>query len=272
MLNVHFLGVRGSTPCSDTRFIEYGGHTSCVMVEVDDNVFIFDAGSGIVNAAGIAAKQANSQAHLFFSHVHLDHVMGFPFFYPLWNKNFTTYVYAGTLQKYGGIYDFLANTLKEPLFPVPFTAFPGDIRCQDFTPGHAHIIGNVIVDTFRLNHPNGAVAYRLSCNGKSMCYVTDHEHGLDSNREGLVEFIRDTDLFIYDSSYGDENYENFKGWGHSTWQEALSLGADANVVKTAIFHHDPQNTDSKMDIISEEVKKRTEKAFVSRQGMIITIE
>ncbi|MDP3372183.1 MAG: MBL fold metallo-hydrolase [Candidatus Paracaedibacteraceae bacterium] len=272
MLNVHFLGVRGSTPCADERFVTYGGHTSCVLVEVDGTIFIFDAGSGIINASPIVAKQGACEAHLFFSHVHLDHIMGFPFFYPLWNKHFTTHIYAGSLGAYGGIYNFFANTLKEPLFPVSFTEFPGDIHCQDFEPGYTHKIGNVTVDTFMLNHPNSAVAYRLTCNGKSVCYVTDHEHGDNSNREGLIEFIRGTDLFIYDSTYEDGNYQNFKGWGHSTWQEALRLGDEADVARTAIFHHDPQNTDVKMAAIEEDVKKISSAAFVARQGMMVTID
>jgi phosphoribosyl 1,2-cyclic phosphodiesterase len=271
MVNVHFLGVRGSTPCADSRFSQYGGHTSCVLVEADGGIFIFDAGSGIVNASALALQLPSRECHLFFSHVHLDHIMGFPFFAPLWFKDYTVNIHAGSLAKYGGIKDFFTRTLAEPLFPVPFAAFPGNIKCKDFTPGHVHKFGNVRIDTFRLNHPNGAVAYKLTCNGKSMCYVTDHEHGEGSNREGLVEFIRGTDVFIYDSSYSDDNYPKFKGWGHSTWQEALRLGDDAGVVKTAIFHHDPLNTDDKMSVIERHVGEFSSRGFVSRQGMVITI-
>lgn len=271
MMKVHFLGVRGSTPCADTRFSQYGGHTSCVLVEAAGQVFIFDAGSGIVNASAIALQQSDKECHLFFSHVHLDHIMGFPFFMPLWHKDYTVHVRAGSLAPYGGIEQFFTRTLKEPLFPVPFTAFPGNIKCEDFAAGHRYTIGGIHIDTFWLNHPNGAVAYRLTHNEKSMCYVTDHEHGEKSNREGLLEFIRGTDLFIYDSSYSDDNYEPFKGWGHSTWQEALRLGDEADVGKVAIFHHDPQNTDEKMVIIEQHVGEFSHRGFVSRQGMIITI-
>ena len=272
MMKVHFLGVRGSTPCADNRFSQYGGHTSCVLVEVDDSIFIFDAGSGIVNASGIALQLAKKECHLFFSHVHLDHIMGLPFFAPLWFKDYTVNIRAGSLAKYGGIKDFFTRTLTEPLFPIPFAAFPGNIQCEDFTPGHMYTLGNSQIDTFGLNHPNGAVAYRLTYDGKSLCYVTDHEHGNESNREGLVEFIRGTDMFIYDSTFGDDNYPKFKGWGHSTWQEALRLGDDAGVAQTAIFHHDPQNTDDKMAIIEDQVLQASNRAFVSRQGMILTIE
>ncbi|MES2252705.1 MAG: MBL fold metallo-hydrolase [Pseudomonadota bacterium] len=275
MIKVHFLGVRGSTPCADTRYSQYGGHTSCILVEADGGVFIFDAGSGIVNASAIALQQPDRECHLFFSHVHLDHIMGFPFFAPLWFKDYTVNIRAGSLGAYGGIKDFFTRTLKEPLFPVPFTAFTGNaagnIKCEDFVAGQTYMLGNVRIDTFPLNHPNGAVAYRLTHDGKSMCYVTDHEHGDGSNRDGLLEFIKGTDVFIYDSTFADDNFAKFKGWGHSTWQEALRLGDDAEVAKTVIFHHDPLNTDEKMTIIEEQVQEFSHRGVVSRQGMIIPI-
>ncbi len=271
MIKIHFLGVRGSTPCCDSRYSQYGGHTSCVLVEANNQIYIFDAGSGIINASAIGLNHPEKLTNLFFSHVHLDHMMGLPFYFPFWKPDHHINIHAGSLARYGGIEAFLKRILCEPLFPVPFTAFPAQIVCSDFVAGHKHIFGPVTISTFELNHPNGAVAYRLNFNDKSVCYVTDHEHGDNSNREGLVEFIRGTDVFIYDSSYDDNNYANYKGWGHSTWQEALRLGNDAQVVKTAIFHHDPHNTDEKMVDIEAAVLAFSEKGFVTRQGMVLTI-
>ncbi len=271
MMKIHFLGVRGSTPCADSRYSKYGGHTSCIMVEADDQVIIFDAGSGIINASKIALTQEDKTCHLFFSHVHLDHMMGLPFFTPLWVKDFTTHIWAGSLAPYGGIGKFLTDTLSAPLFPVPFTAFPGNIICSDFTAGTTQSLGRIDINTFELNHPNGAVAYRLNYNSKSVCYVTDHEHGEGANQDSLIEFIKGADIFIYDSSYSDESYEKYKGWGHSTWQEALRLGEKANVAKTYLFHHDPQNTDDKMTIVEEEVLKASHRAAVSRQDTVIML-
>jgi phosphoribosyl 1,2-cyclic phosphodiesterase len=204
--------------------------------------------------------------------VHLDHIVGFPFFMPLWHSDFTTHIRAGSLNSYGGIKKFLTNTFVDPLFPVAFVDLPGNIVCEDFTPSTAHLIGNVRIDTFELNHPNGAVAYKLIFNGKSVAYVTDHEHGEGANRDGLIEFIRGSDIFIYDSSYDDDIYPKYKGWGHSTWQEALRLGKEADVIKTAIFHHDPQSTDDKMILIEKAVLKEAgDRAFVSKQDTIIKL-
>lgn len=263
---VSFLGVRGSTPCAGPEFVKYGGHTSCVMVEIEDQVFFLDAGSGIITGNSVALKL--QETHLLFSHVHLDHVMGFPFFMPIWRKDIITNVYAGNLTFYGGILKFLENFFREPLFPLEFKNFPGDIRCHDFEPGCELSFNHGIkIDTTSLNHPNGAVGYRINYQGKSLCYVTDTEHLEDSSNQNILDLIHGTDLFIYDSTYSDTNYPNYKGWGHSTWQEALRLGVQANVGKTVIFHHDPYNNDDRMAQIEIEVLERNPKAIVAKQGM-----
>jgi phosphoribosyl 1,2-cyclic phosphodiesterase len=208
---------------------------------------------------------------MFLSHTHLDHIMGFPFFGPFWHKDHTVNIYAGHLAPTGGVHAFFTNTFKDPLFPVPFAAMPATKNCIDFIAGASFQFGDVTVETHELNHPNGAIGYRLTYKGKSVCYVTDHEHDAKANRQGLVDFINGTDLFIYDSTYSDQNYESFKGWGHSTWQEALRLGQDANVRRTGIFHHDPQNTDAKMRAIEEQVQNTCPKGLVTRQGMIVDL-
>lgn len=268
--NVSFLGVRGTTPCASSDFVKYGGHTSCVMVEVANQIFFLDAGSGIINGNKMALQHTN--VHLLFSHVHLDHVIGFPFFMPVWRKEITTNVYAGSLKNYGGIYNFLDKTFCEPLFPVAFKNFPGNIMCYDFDPGSdLKFSSDIQVQTAFLNHPNGAVGYRLNYQDKSMCYITDTEHMEDGPNQNILDLIQNTDLFIYDSTYNDTNYSNYKGWGHSTWQEAVKLGNQANVKKIIIFHHDPYNNDEKMSNIEAEISKQAINVIVSKQGMVINL-
>lgn len=260
VFDVTFLGVRGSTPCAGPLYEKYGGHTSCVLVRVRGELLIFDAGSGIVDVKiGDAQK-----AHLFFSHLHLDHVMGLPFFKPVWNKDFFLNFYSRGL----GLEAYLENMFSPPLFPVPFKDFPVQKKFIDID--HKHSLSkDITIETSALNHPNGATGYKILCEGKSICYITDTEHtehGLDEN---ILDLIQGTDLFIYDASYTDETYPAYKGWGHSTWQEAHRLAQKANVKKTVLFHHDPNHTDDKMD----EIKRLVDPLgmIVSRQGMKISV-
>lgn len=268
---LHFLGVRGSTPCCSDQYAEYGGHTSCIVLELDCGIIIFDAGSGI-STAGSLTQHLNKKINIFFTHVHLDHMMGLPFFMPVWNPTFSVDIWAGSLGSYGGIESFFNNTFTAPLFPVSFKAFSGNLTCKDFTPGTILTpLEGVDIQTTALNHPNGATGYRVNYKGRSFALITDHEHTPGVLDQDVCDFIRETDVFIYDSSYDDHNFEKFAGWGHSTWQEAVRLGQAANVKKTVIFHHDPLNTDDRMRIIEKNVRLADPTAVVSRQGMIMDI-
>lgn len=272
MFNVTFLGVRGSTPCASSPYMRYGGHTSCVMVELDNKLVFFDAGSGLYDANKIVGDHPNKEIELLFSHVHLDHVLGLPFFGPVWNPNFKLNIHAGTLAPYGGLEHFLSKTFSAPLFPVEFKNFTGNITCHDFSPGSTlQFNEGYEIQTLELNHPNGAVGMRLNYKDRSVCYITDNEHTPGVLDEKIVHFIKDTDLFIYDSSYSDDYFAKHKGWGHSTWQEAIRLGEAAFAKRIAVFHHDPLNTDDKNDMIAELVKERSDRASMAIQGETVVL-
>lgn len=273
MFNITFWGVRGSTPCASKAYTAYGGHTSCVMVDLGNQLLFFDAGSGLFDANAYAGSYPNKNIKLFFSHVHLDHVMGLPFFAPVWNPAYTVDLYAGSLQRYGGLEHFLSQTFNEPLFPVKFKNFPGVHACTDFEPGAALDFADqgYVIQTAALNHPNGAVGYRVDAQGRSFCYVTDTEHRQGEIDPAIVDLIKGADLFVYDSSYSDDNYAKYKGWGHSTWQEAIRLGQAAGVKKIGIFHHDPLNTDTQLELIEKIATSTSPKVMFTRQGMVIDL-
>jgi phosphoribosyl 1,2-cyclic phosphodiesterase len=271
MIKVTFFGVRGSTPCSGPQMQVYGGHTSCVTIEIDNQIFICDAGSGIFDASTMVLEKYPKESHLLLSHGHLDHVMGLPFFKPIWDKNHTLNIYAGTFHNVGGVKSFLTKAFRPPLFPVPFERFASHAHFTDFTPGDRVKINNFLIETHSLNHPNGAVGYRFDHKGMSVCYITDHEHTPGVVDHELLNFIKGTDLFIYDASYDDVGFEKCKGWGHSTWQEALRLGKMACVKHTVLFHHDPLSNDETMHNIEAQAKILDPTCIVSRQGMVIDL-
>lgn len=273
MIKVTFFGVRGSTPCADSNHLRYGGHTSCIGIELDDRLIILDAGSGIYNASSLALNNAHKEVFLLFSHVHLDHIMGLPFFFPVWKKDMTVHILAGSVKPYGGIHQFLSSTFTPPLFPIRFTDFPANIQCRDFAAGETlELFKELKIDTCALNHPNGAVGYRLNYKGNSVCYITDTEHSVGELDPAILGLIQGSDLVIYDSSYDDKNFTTYKGWGHSTWQEGIRLAKKANVKKLAIFHHDPSNTDDKMETIEKLATQEWEGAFIAKQGESVVLE
>jgi phosphoribosyl 1,2-cyclic phosphodiesterase len=243
------------------------------MVDLGSQLLFFDAGSGLFDASAYASNHPNKNIKLFFSHVHLDHIMGLPFFAPVWNPAHTVDLYAGSLKPYGGIEHFLSQTFNEPLFPVKFKNFPGVHTCIDFEPGatldFAH--QGYVIQTAVLNHPNGAVGYRVNAKGHSFCYVTDTEHRQGEVDQSIVNLIQGADLFVYDSSYSDDTYAKYKGWGHSTWQEAIRLGQAAGVKKIGVFHHDPLNTDSQLALIEQMATTASPNVMFTRQGMVVDL-
>lgn len=265
-------GVRGSTPCANTSYALYGGHTSCISVEVDNEWLVFDAGSGIHDAGQYALNQNIAQTHLFMTHVHLDHVLGLPFYLPIWKPSHRIQIYAGYLSSVGGAKAFFENTFSPPLFPVPFASLADRMKYRDLQESETLGIGSdVEIRTHGLNHPSHATGYRITHRGKSICYITDNEHTIGQIDKQLVDFIRDSDVFIYDSTYVDENMESMKLRGHSTWQEGMRLGQLGNVKQFLIFHHDPQHDDQAMSVIEEKARLAWDRCVVARQGMRIAL-
>ena len=128
-----------------------------------------------------------------------------------------------------------------------------------------------MIKTGQLNHPNGACGYRIEYGGKVISICTDTEHFEGRLDENVVELARDADIMVYDAAYTDEKYPNFKGWGHSTWQEAIKVADAANVRQTFLFHHDPSHDDDTMDQIAKEVAALREGIRPAIEGETVTI-
>lgn len=267
-----FWGVRGSIPVADQSCVRYGGNTSCIEVWAAGHLIILDAGSGIFNLGKRLAKnKAMTQATLLFSHTHWDHICGFPFFAPSFNPNFTLDIYSGHLRSQTSKEVFRMQML-EPFFPLPLEAMGAAQSFHDFIAGDSlDIIKGVSIQTISLNHPGGATGYRIGVGNKSICYITDTEHVIGAIDKRIVEFIRDTDVFIYDATYTDEDYETHVGWGHSTWQEGLKLAEVADVGKYVLFHHDPLRTDKKLSEIEAELQAKRENSLAAYEGCVIEL-
>lgn len=270
-LSVSFWGVRGSIACPGRRYERYGGNTSCLEVQCGPHLLVFDAGTGLRPLGDKLKAEGPRDIDLFLTHSHLDHIVGVPFFPPLFDPHSKVRFWAGHLLPDRRLRDVICTMMVAPLFPVPIDIFAAATSFNDFSAGEIlRPHDGLTLRTARLNHPNDATGYRVDYEGKSICYVTDTEHAgdqLDANIMGLVE---GADLLIYDSTYTEEEYTRHTGWGHSTWNQGIRL-ADAAKVKTFVaFHHDPSHDDDFMDRLASELDKARPGSQVAREGMTLT--
>jgi len=271
-VTVRFWGVRGSIACSGPDTAKYGGNTSCIEVRCGDRLFILDAGSGLrYLGEALKGKGKPVEADLLLSHTHMDHVCGLPFFGPFHCPDTHVRIWSGHLENGWTTSQAVDELMAEPLFPVSKDIFKGHVEFVDFEAGDTLTpAGGVNIRTAPLNHTNGATGYRIECGGKAVCYVTDTEHTPGKPDETILELIDGADIFIYDSSYTDDEFPQFVGYGHSTWQEGARLARAAGVKQFIAFHHDPMHNDAMMDKISRELKKMLPSALVAREGLVLT--
>lgn len=275
-MEVTFWGVRGSIPCCGPQHKRVGGNTSCVSAYGEGALVIFDAGTGL-RELGLALENAplpTKEIHLFLSHAHYDHVIGFPFFSAIWNPDVTLHLYATILKPERGVAHFFEHILfHHPFFPVSLSQLRAQLVFHDIANGQEVLVGGGgRVVPFALNHPGGASGYRFEAGGKSVCYVSDTEHDPEGGLDPVIlAHIQDTDLMIYDGCFTQAEYANHQGWGHSTWEEGVRLAQAAGAKRMAIYHHDPSHTDDVMERIEAEAKRAFSGAFVACQGLSLTL-
>jgi phosphoribosyl 1,2-cyclic phosphodiesterase len=266
-----FWGVRGSIACPSADHVLFGGNTSCVELHAGERRIILDAGTGLRDLGNRFVREDVREASLLLTHTHWDHINGFPFFSPAYAPGRTFRIMAGHLGP-GKVRNVLAGQMAEPVFPVPLETMRAELLFEDFDGGDHFTLGSeVLVQTARLNHPNGATGYRIEYAGKSVAYVTDTEHVVGRPDERVLGLIEGADLVIYDSTYTDDEFPSKIGWGHSTWQEAIRLCRTAKVKRLAIFHHAPEHDDRFMLKIEEQAHAIWDGAFVAREETTVTI-
>ena len=270
--NVKIWGARGSMSSSGPDFEKYGGNTACVEVRCGEHILIFDAGSGIRLLGNELAAQDAQQLHLFFSHCHYDHISGFPFFAPLFSPNTKISVWSGHLLYENKTLRMIQDYLRPPFFPVGPEVFSADISYRDFEPLDVlRPHDGVEIATLALNHHDGCIGYRVNFDGRSFCYITDTAHILGEMDETVVEFVSGSELIVYDATYTDDEFPQFRHFGHSTWQQGIRVCEAAGVEQLCIFHHRPSRTDEALDEIAEQAKAQFANAVVAREGLSFDI-
>ncbi len=278
-MKVKFWGVRGSIPISSSKNSKYGGNTSCVEVNCGGKIIILDSGTGImplghdIMSGNIVKENNMKRLYIFISHVHWDHIQGFPFFQPAFEPEFEISIYS-SLHDEINIESALRGQMTAPYFPIQLKDMSACMNFKNIKSDENVQIGNVIVKSISLDHPNGSLGYKITCEDKSVAYISDHEH-TEKSTQRMIKFLKETNLVIFDAQYTPDEYSGSdggggcKGWGHSTWEAAVTLCREAKVGQLALTHHGHE--DLGVDRIESDAQKEFRNTVAAYEGLEIDV-
>ena len=275
---IKFRGVRGSYPVANKEFLKYGGNTSCIEVHAGEHLIILDAGTGLISLGNeLMHKYIESgttitdrtpvKCTILLSHIHLDHIQGFPFFRP-------SHLASTRMCMLGGVnYN---ETLENELSKILFTKqgeMPRVVRVNELKEGD-YTDEDVVITCYKsYAHPqNGVFVYKIAYKGKTLVYATDKESYPGGDKK-LIKFAKGCDLLIHDAQYSTEDYLSIyvpkQGFGHSTFEMALDCKQQVGAKKMVYFHYDPGYNDEKLDMLAEEYA--SEDAIFAYEGLEINL-
>ncbi|MCB9785344.1 MAG: response regulator [Deltaproteobacteria bacterium] len=262
---IRFWGVRGSIATPGPETIRYGGNTPCVTIEHGRDLLILDAGTGLRKLGlSLQAEAAGAPLDLLMliTHTHWDHIQGFPFFVPAFIPGNRLHI-MGPPSMEKPLAKVLRGQMDPEYFPVALGELAADVRVDEVREP-VFDIGAFRVESHYVNHPGVTMAYRIHIGGHVITYATDTEPYrtlLDNERSAmheelayaencdrqLVEFARGSDVYIADSQYSPDDYRIKRGWGHTCYEDAVSLALAAEVGQLVLFSHDPMHDDDAID-------------------------
>lgn len=279
-MRVSFYGVRGSIATAGETTRRYGGNTPCVAVEVAGQHLVFDAGTGIRalgSDLGRASGAGRVHVNLLFSHLHWDHIQGFPFFGPAYVPgNRVDLWHVRSSPSAPTARQILDEQMRAPTFPVGLDVMGGELCFHELELGQVVRVGEARLRHAAVDHPNGCVAWRIEHDGHVLVYATDLEHDSEDLPAALVELCRGADLLIYDAMYTPEEYAGVggpsrRGWGHSTFEAGAAVAEAAGVRELCLFHHDPSHDDGFMDALAARARRRFRATSVAFEGMRVEL-
>jgi phosphoribosyl 1,2-cyclic phosphodiesterase len=307
-VEIKFWGVRGSIPSPGPETVKYGGNTVCLELrfKIKDHhrQIIIDAGSGIRNLGDVLAADhfvnGNFSTEIYLTHTHLDHILGLPFFAPIYFPGTQLKIYGPITGEDVPLKEVIGGQMSYRYFPVRQEELAANIEYIDLREGRFDLGDGITLVAKYLNHPLLALGYRIEYQDCVICTAYDtepfynvfsedpadpsydellaQEGDLAARKENsrMEAFFHDADLLIHDGQYTAAEYDSGKkGWGHSTIEHAVETAKRAAVKRLVIFHHDPLRTDSQIDAISKRLcggrQQEDLEIIFAREGMTLKV-
>ena len=304
-MKIKFWGVRGSIPSPGPNTVKFGGNTPCIELRFGDpdRLIIIDAGTGIRELGNDLMirdfQKGPIVTEIFLTHTHWDHIMGFPFFTPIYVPTTALKVYGPVTYEEDTLDKVVGGQLTYRYFPVRESELTSKIEYVSLKETSLDLGDGIKLTTKYLNHPILTLGYRFEKGDKIFCtafdtepfqnvFCTDPEdpsYDEAMAREGdnvareenerLESFFEGADLLVYDTQYTQEEYASKVGWGHTTFEHALAVAKKTKVKRMALYHHDPTRTDTQIEALAEKYCRTDESGdtdvFFAQEGMRIEL-
>jgi len=290
-MDITILGCRGSYPVASAEVARYGGDTTCLSVETTGSLIILDAGTGLRHLP--SPPLSIREAHLFLTHLHWDHILGFPQC-PLFDTrpDLTLHVYS-LERTHDRFYAALERSVSKPFHRRSFDDLLVDLKFHELKPSDSLLINDEVrVSCTLANHPYNALAFRLETTDAALAFVPDtapfdrylfdeeivyletsltaeQKRTLVSRYDAFMALTAGVDWLVYDAALMPAEYERFPHWGHSTHQQAIEMGLTAQARQTVLFHHNPSRSDAQLDTLQAQLQAQYPKAHLclAQSGM-----
>lgn len=266
----------------------FGGATPCVEVSLAGDtgtVLLLDAGSGLAEFGRRWKDDPRSATpttfHLLLSHLHWDHIQGFPFFEPAYSPQNRVVIHAC----HPAAEATLRAQMESPWFPVPFSTMRAAVSFETHGEAEPFEVAGFSVQAHLQWHPGDSYAYRIEAGGRTLVYATDAEYTTSDQElaQSVATFFRDADLLIFEAMFTrDEVVYEKTGWGHASNLDGVELASMGRVKRLALFHHDPAASDAKLTAFELEAQSYARGAgqvtpgfpsavFMARDGMSLVL-
>jgi len=256
-------GSRGSIPVFGPDYLQYGGDTTCIEIKTaSDDIVIIDAGTGIRRLGNQLIESGRFRYHIIFTHAHWDHLMGFPFFKPLYLSRSQILMRRCPFDS-KFVKTVLSRVMSPPYFPVHLADVSARIDYLDACPSEFEI-GSMRIKPIPLSHPDRGSGYRFTEDDKSFVFLTDNElryiHSGGCDMRAYADFSSEADLLIHDAEYTPDEYKKSIGWGHSSYTDAVKLSLACHAKRLGLFHLNQDRTDKQMDDIVSDCRRQIDEA------------
>jgi phosphoribosyl 1,2-cyclic phosphodiesterase len=258
LMEIRFWGTRGSIPAPGLLTLEFGGNTTCLeIIPGSGRRVVIDAGTGM-RLLGDHLKQAGAPVslHLLLTHNHWDHLLGLPFFAPIYDED-TEIIVDGWPRAFQALTQVFDDHMGNGFFPVAFDQLKARIDFLNRVGRGPLNLGDLHIDSIPLNHPQGGLGFRLREGETSVVFITDNELGAGGGRRfrEFTQFAKGCNLLIHDAQYLPEEMPEHRGWGHSNYKEVVTLAQEAGAKRLLLTHHDPGRSDDQVRQLVERARE-----------------